>query len=148
MLLSAGHPSVMGNLSSCALRRPYQCCKRNFCFSISAWSKSGTCARTTLLIVRIRCLPGLFATLGPVLANLVSYWRMYLLKCKENLRSTDGAISYLFSPLSIRLTSSAGYFDCHYQIFKLKREGTPLLYHCTSDKNVDRLHQCIFRKGD
>lgn len=45
------------------------------------------------LTLRTRCLSSLFYTLGPVLANLVSYWRMYLFKCKENLRRTNSAIS-------------------------------------------------------
>ena len=100
------------------------------------------------LTVRTRCLSSLFATLELVLANLVSYWRMYLLKCKVNSRSTDSAISYLFSQLLIKLTSSAGYFDCQYQIFKLKSESAPLLYHCTNDKNLYKLQQRIFRNGD
>lgn len=99
------------------------------------------------LTVRTRCLSSLFATLGPVLANLVSYWRMYLLKCKVNLRSTVSVISYFFSQL-IRLTSLAGYFDCQYQIFKLKSETAPLLYHCTNGKNLHKPQQCICRNED
>lgn len=94
------------------------------------------------LPVRSFCYPGTSTRkLGKALG-------MDLFECRVDLRSTASDISYLYSQLLIRLANSAGYFDCQYQIFKLKSEHAQLLYHCPNDKNLQKLQQCIFINRD
>lgn len=126
-LLSTGYSSVMNNLTFCALKRlpsmereiwKLKTLVLFYSSVIKVWDLRRNYAtfRQDPLPIRSFCYPGTSTRkLGKALDR-------DLLQGRVNLRSTVSDISYLYSQVLIRPARSAGYFDCQYQIFKLKTE--------------------------